>query len=423
MNELANPNSTSAGTDTQAVVVAKREPKRIIQLDFLRAIAILLVLGDHSVTLILPENAGKFRPLATFFDRFGWTGVDLFFVLSGFLIGGLLFREIKKYGKLDVRRFIVRRGLKIWPSYYIYLAWIMLQALKNHTSLSAALHGLMPNLLHIQNYVYTKQEFTWSLSLEEHFYLFLPLVLWFMTRRQDNNRLALFPAFYATVAIACLGFRFLAQYLYPWYPHIDYRWVWKVSMPTHLRMDELLFGVLLAYLAAFRPDKLKFAESSRNRWLLFATGLALISPPLFLNREEHFGAIAFYTLNPLFLSLGYGCILIACVYSKTAEGAPGKIFQTKIAQLLAIIGFYSYPIYLWHMNQSRDRVLTWLFHGKFDHLNVSLRWLVAVGLYIVIAIVFGMVFSRLLEMPVLALRERFFPDRVRSGLDPAKETA
>ena len=79
---------------------------------------ILLVLGSHSSTLIEISKSGFFRPLANFFERFGWTGVNLFFVLSGFLVGGLLLRELKKYGTLDVKRFIVRRGLKIWPSYY-----------------------------------------------------------------------------------------------------------------------------------------------------------------------------------------------------------------------------------------------------------------------------------------------------------------
>ena len=70
-------------------------------LDVLRGIAILLVLGRHF----------NYFPL---WRQAGWIGVDLFFVLSGFLISGLLFQEYKNTGKLDVRRFILRRGLKIW---------------------------------------------------------------------------------------------------------------------------------------------------------------------------------------------------------------------------------------------------------------------------------------------------------------------
>ena len=64
------------------------------------------------------------EPIANLWMRFGWTGVDLFFVLSGFLVGGLLFRELRQQSGLDVRRFIIRRGFKIWPSYLVFLAAI-----------------------------------------------------------------------------------------------------------------------------------------------------------------------------------------------------------------------------------------------------------------------------------------------------------
>jgi peptidoglycan/LPS O-acetylase OafA/YrhL len=81
---------------------------RVRQLDILRAIAVLLVLGRH-------EHANAL------WRRCGWVGVDLFFVLSGFLISGLLFSEYKKRGRLDLPRFYIRRGLKIYPSFYVLI--------------------------------------------------------------------------------------------------------------------------------------------------------------------------------------------------------------------------------------------------------------------------------------------------------------
>ncbi|MCW3097947.1 MAG: acyltransferase 3 [Chthonomonadaceae bacterium] len=413
VNELANPVITPASEPLHAVVI-KTEPRRVIQLDFLRGVAILLVLGSHGTTLILPENAGRFRPLAEFFERFGWTGVDLFFVLSGFLVGGLLLRELKKQGTLNIRRFIIRRGLKIWPTYFVFLGWLILQSLRAHHSLSAAIHPLLPNLLHIQNYVYMTQEFTWSLAVEEHFYLLLPLVLWLLTRRQERNRLALFPFLFAIIAVFCLLMRFQAQIQYPWHSGIPITWDWKVFMPTHLRMDGLMFGVLLAYFTHFRPQVLDaVARSSKRRWFLLAGGLALISPMLFCSRSEAHWVVPVYTLGVTLLYLGYGCILVACVYTKTAAGTPGKLFQTKMAKVIAGIGFYSYPIYLWHINQGRDRALHYLHAGKFAHLGETSRWFVTISLYMACAIVFGIVFSRILEMPVLALRERLFPEPAR----------
>ena len=87
------------------------KPNRIVQLDLLRAVAILLVLGRHFV--VPAKQAGALEGFATVWERFGWTGVDLFFVLSGFLIGGLLYEELRTTSQLNLGRFLIRRGFKI----------------------------------------------------------------------------------------------------------------------------------------------------------------------------------------------------------------------------------------------------------------------------------------------------------------------
>ena len=82
---------------------------RIKGLDLLRGIAILLVLFRHCDI----EN--------NILHHFGWLGVDLFFVLSGFLVSGLLFNEYKKIGKVKIGRFLIRRGFKIYPPFYFFV--------------------------------------------------------------------------------------------------------------------------------------------------------------------------------------------------------------------------------------------------------------------------------------------------------------
>ncbi|MGV3632340.1 MAG: acyltransferase family protein [Bacteroidota bacterium] len=77
-------------------------------LDVLRAIAVILVLARHS-------------NLNFWLTKFGWLGVDLFFVLSGFLVAGLLFAEYKKHGAIDLKRFLVKRAFKILPPFYVFL--------------------------------------------------------------------------------------------------------------------------------------------------------------------------------------------------------------------------------------------------------------------------------------------------------------
>src|ERR1700722_19491950 len=99
-----------------ATNAAPHPARRLIQLDVLRGLAILLVLGRHAI--VPREDAGRLAPLAKIWWHIGWTGVDLFFVLSGFLVGGLLLGELRSRGTLDIKRFIIRRGFKIWPAYY-----------------------------------------------------------------------------------------------------------------------------------------------------------------------------------------------------------------------------------------------------------------------------------------------------------------
>ena len=116
----------------------------------LRGLAILLVLCAHEV--LWHVHAGWISPVAKALQTGGWTGVDLFFVLSGFLIGGLLFKEIRRDGTLDVRRFLVRRAFKIWPVYFIFLGFVAVKSVRHSPTVWAGLRPLMPNLVHLQNY-------------------------------------------------------------------------------------------------------------------------------------------------------------------------------------------------------------------------------------------------------------------------------
>src|SRR5450755_1719851 len=89
-------------------------PRRNINLDALRTIAIFLVLGRHLYTFAAYTAYWWARAWL----KIGWVGVDLFFVLSGFLVSGLLFTDYEKTGRIDFSRFYIRRGLKLWPAFY-----------------------------------------------------------------------------------------------------------------------------------------------------------------------------------------------------------------------------------------------------------------------------------------------------------------
>ena len=144
------------------VITAERNQS----LDILRCVAVLLVLGIHV-------------PHYRLWARVGWTGVDLFFVLSGFLISGLLFRDYQEHGSIDWKRFLIRRGFKIYPSYYMFLwiAAILLVLIGHHYNMRSMLLG---NAVFVGNYF--QQTVTigpfwhlWSIAVEEHFYVLLPV--------------------------------------------------------------------------------------------------------------------------------------------------------------------------------------------------------------------------------------------------------
>ncbi len=144
---------------------------RLIQVDILRAVAVLLVMGAH-LPVILFERDTALTGLLSLWMRCGWAGVDLFFVISGFLVSGLLFREYQANGNIDLPRFLLRRGLKIYPAFYVFLLV---------TTLYAALAGLdlptwpqyIGEVFYFQNYGPHIWEHTWSLAVDEHFYLFI----------------------------------------------------------------------------------------------------------------------------------------------------------------------------------------------------------------------------------------------------------
>ena len=168
---------------------------RNLQLDVLRGVAVLLVFGRH---LELPEPDGLAGIAARVWFRIGWLGVDLFFVLSGFLIGGLLLTEHARHGRIDVGRFLIRRGLKIYPAYLVFIGYLVCMPL-----LKVALRGddpvpvlaaqwqlYWPNLLFLQNYIGTNPAgHTWTLAVEEHFYLLLPWLLVALAARHRMTNL------------------------------------------------------------------------------------------------------------------------------------------------------------------------------------------------------------------------------------------
>lgn len=205
--------------------------KRNVYLDAIRALAILLVMLHHA-------RAAPGLPawFATASIR-GYVGVDLFFVLSGWLIGGQLLRAMRR-GDFALGSFWVRRWWRTLPAYLAVLAFFLLRGKIGHP---------WSMLAFFQNYT-APHEWTlsWSLCVEEHFYLLLPLGLLAVRRRP---RLAVLGAL-SLVALS-VALRWAAWATAPRGTFDAYEAA--VFFPTHLRLDGLMLGVLAAAIAEYMP--------------------------------------------------------------------------------------------------------------------------------------------------------------------------
>lgn len=382
------------------------QPKgRLLELDILRGVAVLMVIGSHSA--VNPgEASGLAFHLGVWLVRFGGTGVDLFFVLSGFLVGGLLFEEIARTGNLRVGRFLIRRGFKIWPGYIALVLFLLVGHLvKYRADLGYTWHALWPNFFHVQNYFHSPRDHTWSLAVEEHFYLALPLLLFFLPRRKDERGyyMPLFPWAALAIALTCLGLRFLrnSQGDFDYYTHI-YR--------THLRVDSLFFGVFLSYLAVRFRGAIPGVARFRG-WLILA-GLALFIPFRDVQVDKEPWVL---TYGCSLLYLGYGMILLGLVSPASPGDWLKRTLYSMPGRAVGFVGYFSYAIYLWHMDFGHKPVDLLNRAGHLNFMDPSLRW--AVGLLVTtgLALLVGVALGKLIEYPALALRDRLFP---RTGDNP-----
>lgn len=354
------------------------------QIDILRAIAVLLVLGRH-MTLCPADTSPFLHQVTRIWAQGGWIGVDLFFVLSGFLVSGLLFREHEKYQALHIGHFLIRRGFKIYPPFWLLIGATVLVSILIRKELP--LSALACELLFVQNYGPALWHHTWSLAVEEHFYLLLAFGLFVLAKRRSTQPFTLIPAAFVGVALLCLLLRILGA------AHASFRYTTHMY-PSHLRLDGLFFGVLLSYLFHRYPVKF-LATACRFRHLLLGTGVLLLFPAFCLPSET---TPFIYTYGLTLFYLGSGCLLVAALGYR----AP----TTRLGHAAAYFGSHSYSVYLWHMP-----VALWGTAAVAKLLPQYYNWFVYGITYLAGAVMLGVAMSVLTEFPVLRIRDRFYPSR------------
>ncbi|MFJ1469220.1 acyltransferase family protein [Massilia orientalis] len=312
-------------------------------LDLLRAIAIGVVmlyhLSSHGIDVSGP-------------GRHGWMGVDLFFVLSGYLIGWPVLRDLAVGRTPDWAGFVAGRAWRILPAYLAVLAlYLALPAWREAGTMPPAWQFLTftMNVLpdHLTQRAYSH---AWSLCVEEHFYLLFPLAAWLLARR---GRM---PGVLATSAGAALLFG-AGMLLRDWEwrhaiaPHLApggdaaravAGYVGRIYSPTWTRVDGLLAGVLLAALRAFRPAW--WTRVLSHGWVLLGAGLALLVAATRVDVLGRGGAVFLYPL----VALGCACLLLGALSPCTPLGCralPG----------IRVLARLAFSLYLTHR-----QVVAWL---------------------------------------------------------------
>lgn len=379
-----------------------KEASRSEGIDFLRGIAVMLVLFSHHWI---------FTPLKTM----GWIGVDLFFVLSGFLVSGLLFSEYKKYGNIRPKLFLIRRGFKIYPLFYFsILITIILQIffpnayffseskvlfLNSKGILSASLI----EVFFLQSFFFGFWGHHWSLSVEEIFYFSLVFFLLILIRKKLLENKKMFLKISLFIFLVCLALRIFANLIAP------------TSILTFsaapLRIDSLFAGVLVAYYFHFHNSEMKIFYNKYKK-IIWALIIPLIIYTPFIDVLDSF---FIKTIGFALIYTSFSLLLLMFLFETEITNSLKKILSTFVFRVITKIGFYSYSIYLFHMYVIRyivgeNYAYAQYEKGEYTYINV----LASFTIFFLGSILLGIGMAKIVEVPMLRIRDKHFPRRASS---------
>lgn len=372
-------------TSSLAPLPSRDGSGRVRILDFFRGIAVLIIVLYHT----------------DFFHQFfywGWASLDLFFVLSGFLVSGLLFREYQRDQRIDGKRFLIRRGFKIYPQFYVYLVVItiiaVVQGVLSSKGLRINIINFLAEAFYFQNYHPGIAYHTWSLAVEEHFYFFLTFWILLLIRFDWVNLKAILLTYLSLFGIA-LFFRW-----YSWDPNSFS--LHRNFFPTHIRMDSLFLGVLISYLFNYHYEQLA-TVAEQFYWWLIGVGLLFLLPILFFGYQVKWMNIVGLPL----VYMGWGIILLCAFVNNRLERLFLRILGQRLFDKVGQVGYYSYSIYVWHLG-----VPTFVI-AVTNELNGEILFPPVISdlIRIALSLTIGILMANWLEFPVLKLRERYFPNK------------
>lgn len=345
-------------------------------LDGWRALAIALVIGAHCFTMLMNNGSAPARALAALVKHAGY-GVDIFFALSGFLIGSLLLGEKERNETISLSRFYVRRAFRILPpmaAYVVTVAW-----LERLDLLPRLMPGELSSVLLFYRNFRAGTWYTghfWSLAVEEQFYVFVPLFILLLSRRTAIRVTG-------ALIVACVAIRWF-EFSHDAYPGS------LLQFRTENRCDGLLWGVMLA---------LAMRQPSVRQWMREKLSLAVFGGTI----AVAIALLLTFESTPVRRTIVAMAMPVLLAYTTLQPSSVvGRVLEHPAVRW---VGRMSYSLYIWQMMflVEGDRPL-----GPVQSfpLALLLPWVCAVTSYYLIEKPMIRIGHRLAAAPVLV------PDRV-----------
>jgi len=366
--------------------LGRGDERRLGGLDVLRCAAIVSVVLCHYC---------QSKPFLLPLEHYGWVGVDLFFVLSGYLIGGQLFSLQSKHGSIPLKTFYARRFIRTLPSYYAVLALYLIVPAFSPLTIKEKLVAFWQYATFTQNLTLGLSFFqhSWSLCVEEHFYLLLPLLVGFFLKRKRQGLHWVFPLIILGELILRAAIMFYGLLNLRLETRADaLAYFVNIYYPTYCRLDGLTVGVALAAMSHYQPG-LWSRLMARGNQLLLAGGLGLLLAFILMSLNLR---IFTGTINFTLLSISFGLMTAAAV-------SPQCVLSRVKWRAITLLAELAYAIYLTHLiafSLTDMALAKFGLNGRSYGLSFVLTMLgvltTALALY------------ALVEQPCLHLRDRMF---------------
>lgn len=366
---------------------------RNLGLDIIRSLAILLVLVCHTLGMFF----SKYDNQMGFMYVTGYLAVELFFVLSGFLIGKILIREVYENGSVQVlKRFYLRRWLRTLPVYYLVVA-ILIMFFNKRLS--------WETLFFLQNFKEEALGFmpvSWSLTIEEWFYVLIPLVfiaIGYFLKGKSKGKGIIFVA-------SCLIIIILEMFVrYKIVLSTERVWDFGVRKQVFLRLDSLVIGVLLAGIRIYFKKFYDFLSKpliaiTASAGFLYFGGYYLYCRIIEQKVDsDNFSKIVLFSIVSI-------CIAVMIPYFESSYLINNKLSKKKIAKVIEFISVTSYSVYLIHFDiyiyysNVYNKMVAKLYMYSFP-ANLALCIFAQISTYFV---AYGL--YKFFEIPILSMRDR-----------------